>query len=220
MSSFLITVFSIWLSWLHNICVKDLIFFTISGLSNPASAKWLVWFWEIKTEQTSLTSWVFSSALINTFIAHFHLVYLHIFIMTPPAALESAVSPLSLPVQGERAAWAGVVAAVLSVREGGHVVEACHSVVASLQHLWVGGELHGPAARPAHPHSPHVDQLGAHGAAHGVYANRSVVTITQIHTVTLHTHTCTVILTPMWFTSFINTHETSALNNIFTYTET
>lgn len=44
--------------------------------------------------------------------------------------------------------------------------------------------------------------------------------ITQIHTVTLHTHTCTVILIPTWFTSFINTHETSAQDNIFTYTET
>lgn len=47
-------------------------------------------------------------------------------------------------------------------------MEARHSVVASLEHLWVGGELHGPAARPARPHSPHVNQLGTHGTAHDV----------------------------------------------------
>ena len=45
-------------------------------------------------------------------------------------------------------------------------MEAGHSVVASLEHLRVGGELHGPPARPAHSHGPHVDQLGAHSTAH------------------------------------------------------
>lgn len=47
-------------------------------------------------------------------------------------------------------------------------MEAGHSVVASMERLRVGGELHGPAAGPAHSHSPHVNQLGTHGTAHGV----------------------------------------------------
>lgn len=80
----------------------------------------------------------------------------------------SAIGPLRLPVQREGAARAGLVAAVLGVGEGRHVVEARHSVVAALQHLRVGGELHGPAARPARPHGPHVNELRAHGAAHVV----------------------------------------------------
>lgn len=47
-------------------------------------------------------------------------------------------------------------------------MEAGHPVVAAPQHLRVGAELHGPAAGAAHPHSPHVNQLGTHGTAHGV----------------------------------------------------
>lgn len=47
-------------------------------------------------------------------------------------------------------------------------MEAGHPVVAAPQHLRVRPELHGPAAGPAQPHSPHVNQLGAHGTAHGV----------------------------------------------------
>lgn len=92
---------------------------------------------------------------------------------------------MSLPVQGERAAGAGVVAAVLGVGEGGHVVEARHSVVASVEHLRPGGELHGPAARPAHSHRAHVNQLGAHGTAHGL-CTQVRGQITRAHTVTLH----------------------------------
>lgn len=45
-------------------------------------------------------------------------------------------------------------------------MEAGHPVVAPLEHLRVRGELHGPAASPAHFHRPHVHQLGTHGAAH------------------------------------------------------
>lgn len=46
-------------------------------------------------------------------------------------------------------------------------METGHSVVAFLEHLRVGGELHGPAAGPAQSHSPHVNQMGTHDAAHG-----------------------------------------------------
>lgn len=47
-------------------------------------------------------------------------------------------------------------------------MKAGHSVVAALERLWVGGELHGPAAGPPHSHRPHIKQLGTHDAAHGV----------------------------------------------------
>lgn len=80
----------------------------------------------------------------------------------------SVISCLRLPVHGERAARAGVITAVLCIGEGGHVVEAGHSVIASLEHLWVGAELHGPVASPVHSHSPQINQLGTHGTAHGM----------------------------------------------------
>lgn len=93
----------------------------------------------------------------------------------------SSISCLSLPVHRERAARAGVITAVLCIREGGHVVEAGHSVVASLEHLWVGTELHGPVATPVHSHSPHVNQLGTHGTAHGVFNQVTKTDFTDVY---------------------------------------
>lgn len=58
-------------------------------------------------------------------------------------------------------------------------------MVVSLEHLRIGGELHSPAASPAHPHSPHVNQMRTHGTAHGV-SKQWRGQITQICTVTLY----------------------------------
>lgn len=85
------------------------------------------------------------------------------------AARGAALRPLCGPVGSARVSRAGVVAAVLGVGEGRGVVEAGHSVVAPLEHPWAGAELHGPAAGPAHLHGPKVEQVRAHGAAHGVF---------------------------------------------------
>lgn len=46
-------------------------------------------------------------------------------------------------------------------------MEARHSVVTPLEHLWAGAQLHGAAACPARLHRPQVEQVGTHGAAHG-----------------------------------------------------
>lgn len=63
-------------------------------------------------------------------------------------------------------------------------METGHSVVASLEHLRVGGELHGPAAGPAHSHSPHINQLGTHDTAHSM-SKTSQETI-QVYTVNIN----------------------------------
>lgn len=60
-------------------------------------------------------------------------------------------------------------------------MEAGHPVVAALQHLREGGELHGPSPGPPHPHSPHVHQLGAHDAAHGGSSPGQGMEYTGIH---------------------------------------
>lgn len=81
--------------------------------------------------------------------------------------IGSALSPLRWPVWSARVARAGVITAVFRVREGRCVMEASHSVVTPLEHLWAGAQLHGAAACPARLHRPQVEQVGAHGAAHG-----------------------------------------------------
>lgn len=49
-----------------------------------------------------------------------------------------------------------------------------------MKHLWVGAELHSPEACPAHLHGPHVEQVGAHGTAHGESVFTAVLTQTFI----------------------------------------
>lgn len=82
----------------------------------------------------------------------------------PSAGWGSALSPLRRPVCVARA---GVITAVFRVGEGWCVMEASHSVVTPLEHLRAGAQLHGAAACPAHLHCPQVEQVGAHGTAHG-----------------------------------------------------
>lgn len=85
----------------------------------------------------------------------------------PSVSRGSALSPVCRPVWSTRVARAGVITAVFCVGEGWCVMEAGHSVVTPLEHLWAGAQLHGAAACPARLHRPQVEQVGAHGAAHG-----------------------------------------------------
>lgn len=79
-----------------------------------------------------------------------------------PAAQVSVIR--LLPVHGEGAAGGAVVtvvviAAVLCIGEGGHVVEAGDSVVAPLESLGKGSQFQGPSAGSPHRHTPHIKHL-------------------------------------------------------------
>lgn len=62
-------------------------------------------------------------------------------------------------------------------------METGNSVVASLEHLRVGGELHGSATSPVYSHSPHVNQLGTHDAAHDAkQGRRQIIQVCRLNT--------------------------------------